>query len=123
MPSNGRAAGVGVARGAGRGVTLSNGVTLGGGNALGVPPPPFVTAQVGCFGTYCGVNAAQAGAYRAANDALAGYTVRLGAGGPPDPAAAPDAFSTTLPVSVALTPPASGTLTYRVVVRRRNTPI
>lgn len=60
------------------------------------------------------------GRYRIQNNAAAGYTVYVGEDALPDLNLAPTAFSTTLPVNVAITPPGVGTKTLYVVARKRN---
>lgn len=85
------------------------------------PVPPattvYVSQQQGLSGVYGLVGAAgQTGDYRVQND-IAGYNVYIGVGAAPDLTGSPAAFSHTLPVSVPITPPGSGTETIYVLVR------
>jgi hypothetical protein len=84
-------------------------------------PSGIVTSQIGTSGIYNAIiNASQVGISRIQN-AIEGYNVWVGVGSLPDLAAAPYAFSAELPITVALTPPVSGTQTYYVLVTRQDT--
>lgn len=61
-----------------------------------------------------------AGLYRIADDSLALYEAYLGIDAEPDLTGAATATGASLPLSVAVTPPPSGTRTYHCVLRRRN---
>jgi hypothetical protein len=81
------------------------------------PLPSLVqTMQEGLYGVQNTIfMERQAGQYRVANN-IAGYNVWVGAGTLPDLTGEPTAFSATLPVSIPLTPPVSGTETFYVLV-------
>ncbi len=85
-----------------------------------ISPPPLpmgvFVSQEGTYGIQITVSGSgQAGIYRVQNN-IVGYNVYVHAGSPPDPTSIPTTFSSTLPISVPLTPPVSGTLTYYVLV-------
>jgi hypothetical protein len=82
-------------------------------------PSGVLTAYLGVSGIFVGVTSAHLGISGVRND-IAGYNVYVGVDVLPDLEAPPTAFSQTLPVSVATTPPASGTRTYYVIVRLQN---
>lgn len=77
------------------------------------------TSQLGTFAVYNRVTASQVGVFRVAND-IGGYNVYVGTGSLPDLTQPPEAFSATLPISVPLTPPLSGTETFYIIVRRQD---
>jgi hypothetical protein len=83
-------------------------------------PSGIFTAQGGTYAVQmAAAGCGQGGIWRAQNN-IAGYTVYVGSGVMPDFTQAPSAFSQSLPISVHLAPPGMGTLTYYVVVRKRD---
>jgi hypothetical protein len=83
------------------------------------PTPSGITnAHLGISGIFVGITAAHLGISGVRND-VAGYNIYVGVDSLPD-LSQPPSFSQTLPVSVATTPPMSGTRTYYVLVRAQN---
>lgn len=76
------------------------------------------TAKLGRSLVYGNMASGRRGLSRVRNN-VAGYLIYVGAGSPPDLTGS-YTYATTLPASVALTPPGSGTQTYYVVVLKRN---
>ena len=68
---------------------------------------------------YTSILATQGGRYRI-NNAIAGYNVYIGTGSLPNLAAAPAVFSATLPISIPLTPPVSGTKTFYILIQAQD---
>lgn len=60
------------------------------------------------------------GRYRVTQDSLEQFELYVGEDADPDFTATPDEVSPSLPFTHALTPPASGTTEFRMVVRKRN---
>lgn len=83
-------------------------------------PTTILTSQAGSCRVFNQVVSGQAGGFRTQNAALVGFCVWVGSGELPDLTTPPTAFSQTLPLTEALTPPGSGTLTYYAVVRQRD---
>jgi hypothetical protein len=80
----------------------------------------FWTSEVGVSGIYNVIFlVSQAGYSRVAND-IQGYVVFVGAGILPDLTMPPAVYSKTLPITIPLTPPVSGLLTYYVLTRFRD---
>lgn len=72
----------------------------------------------GIFNLMVGVG--QVGGSRVAETAIEGWNVYIGAGGLPNLAQPPAAFSTTLPIITPLTPPGSGTETFFILVQKQD---
>lgn len=85
----------------------------------GLWPVAVEASSRGVSGVQGVFDTSHSGAGRTAND-IAGYNLYVGEGALPDLDAAPSAFSATLPVSVAITPPVSGTKSLYAVVRRQD---
>lgn len=81
-------------------------------------------SQAGVYGVY-GVmggpgGPGQTGAYRVANNNTEGYVIWIGSGTLPDLTQPPNAYSATLPFSVTLASPPSGTRTYYLLTAYRD---
>jgi len=84
-------------------------------------PSSFTTSQEGVYGI--GVTiimSAQAGDFRIQNN-IEGYNVYIGSGSLPDLTQPPTTFSPSLPISVTLTPPVSGTESFYILVTKQDT--
>lgn len=87
-----------------------------------IPISVYIGAVLGDYAYYqtlTGEGNGIGGSYRVAND-IAGYVIYIGEDGPPIFNGSPQGYSATLPVTVAITPPVSGTTAFHVVVRKRN---
>lgn len=89
-----------------------------GGTYAHTPGTPFKVPAGGAYGFRFGVRAG--GAYRIENASLAGYVAWVGYGAAPLLSGLPSATSATLPMAFPVVPPATGTTTLHIVVRRRN---
>jgi hypothetical protein len=81
----------------------------------------FSTSLKGKYGSstsFTGIK--MSGSHRRQNSTTSGYVAYVGAGSPPNFNQPPAVYSSTLPINVPLAPPLSGTLTYHVVIRARN---
>lgn len=82
-------------------------------------PSGYFVTQEGYAGIFVPFLTGEAGRAAIANNAVEGYAVYVGVNGMPS-FSTPSNFSSTLPVSVSVTPPGSGTETLWVVVRKRD---
>lgn len=82
-------------------------------------PSAIASARGGRYSVGLAVARRAGGLYHAEND-IGGYDAYLGVEGPPDFAAPPATHAAALPFDVSLTPPPSGTRTYYLVVRAKD---
>lgn len=81
----------------------------------------FATALKGKYGSSTSFTGIKLnGASRKQDNTTAGYVAYVGSGSVPNFSNPPAAYSAELPLEVSLAPPISGTLTYHVVIRKRN---
>jgi hypothetical protein len=87
-----------------------------------VPPlSTFFTSQEGVSGVYAVVTGiVQTGGFRVENVALEGYNVYIGENVQPDLTQNPTLFSSSLPISVPITPPGVGTKTVYVLITKQD---
>jgi hypothetical protein len=82
-------------------------------------PSWYSMSQEGTYNILYLMSTGQEGDYRIQND-IAGYVVWVGSGALPDLTQPPTVYSTTLPVSIPVTPPGSGTLSLFVLTAVRD---
>lgn len=80
----------------------------------------FVVSSFGYSGIQSSFSQKSLGRSRIRNDSLEGYLARIGYDDVPSLTGDPDAFSASLPLSVPITPPMSGTSEIQILIRRRN---
>lgn len=92
-------------------------ISSGQSGSYGIANKISVLAQAGTYGIGNSVvgGSAHSGLYRVQNN-IAGYNVWVGIGSLPDLTQPPTLLSATLPISVPLTPPISGTQTFYILV-------